>query len=151
VLPANYTFTAADAAKHVFSATLKTAGTQSITATDTVTSGLTSSQTGITVNPAAASLLVISGPSTATVGVAFSITVTAYDAYGNVAPGYRGTVHFTSTDNTADLPANYRFKAADKGKHSFSGFVLKKKGKQSFTATDTLSSSISGSLSVDVS
>ena len=36
VLPANYTFTAGDAG-HTFSATLETAGTQSITATDTVT------------------------------------------------------------------------------------------------------------------
>ena len=107
VLLANYTFTAAGAGKHDLSVTLKTAGTQSITATDTVTSGLTSSQTGITVNPAAARVLVITGPSTATAGVAFSITVTAYDAYGNIATGYTGTVHFKSTDNTAKLPANY--------------------------------------------
>ncbi len=37
VLPANYTFTGVDAGVHVFSVTLKTAGSQSITATDTVT------------------------------------------------------------------------------------------------------------------
>jgi hypothetical protein len=151
VLPANYTFTAADAGKHVFSATLKTAGTQSITATDTVTTGMTSSQTGIAVNPAAASVLVITGPSSVTTGVAFSITVTAYDAYGNVATGYTGTVQFKSTDSTAKLPANYTFNASDKGTHTFSGVVLKKKGKQSITATDTLSSSIVGTLSVSVS
>jgi len=151
VLPADYTFTAADAGKHVVSATLKTAGTQSVSATDTVTSAMTSTQTGIAVNAAAASVLVITGPATATAGVAFSITVTAYDAYGNVATGYTGTVHFKSTDSTAKLPANYTFKASDAGTQTFSGLVLKKKGNQSITATDTLSSSITGSLSVNVS
>ena len=47
---ANYTFTGGDAGTHVFSVTLKTAGTQSITATDTVTGTITGTQSGITVN-----------------------------------------------------------------------------------------------------
>ena len=55
VLPADYTFTSADAGVHVFSLTLKTYGTQSVTATDTVTSSIKGSQTGIVVNYAAAS------------------------------------------------------------------------------------------------
>jgi uncharacterized protein (TIGR03118 family) len=50
VLPADHPFTAAEAGVHVFSVTLKTAGTQSITATDTATSSITGSQTGIVVN-----------------------------------------------------------------------------------------------------
>jgi len=150
VLPANYTFTPADAGTYVFSATLETAGTQSITATDTVTSGMTSTQTGIAVNPAAAGMLVITGPATATADVAFGITVTAYDAYGNVATGYTGTVKFKCTDSTATLPAKYTFKASNAGKHTFRGLVLKKKGTPSITATDThtLSSAITGSLDV---
>ena len=37
-LPASYTFTAADAGVHTFTATLKTAGTQSITVKDAATS-----------------------------------------------------------------------------------------------------------------
>jgi hypothetical protein len=36
-----------------------------------------------------------------TAGVAFSATVTAKDAFGNVATGYTGGVHFTSTDAQA--------------------------------------------------
>ena len=42
-LPANYTFTAANAGTHTFTngVTLKTVGTQSITATDTVTGTIT--------------------------------------------------------------------------------------------------------------
>jgi ELWxxDGT repeat protein len=151
VLPASYTFTASDAGTHVFSATLVTAGSQSITATDTVNSSLTSMQTGITVNPAAASILVITGPANVSAGVAFSITVTAYDAYGNVATGYLGTVHFKSSDGKASLAANYTFKASDKGTHTFTGIVLKTKGKQTITVTDTLVNSIVGILTEMVS
>ena len=35
------------------------------------------------------------------------------------ATGYRGLVHFTSTDVTATLPADYAFLAADNGVHVF--------------------------------
>src|SRR5260370_37358497 len=48
-LPGNYAFVTADAGVHSFSATLKTAGSRSLTATDTVTSTITGSQSGITV------------------------------------------------------------------------------------------------------
>ena len=46
-------------------------------------------------------------------GTPFSVTVTALDQYGNVATGYTGTVHFTSSDGQAVLPANYTFTAGD--------------------------------------
>ena len=145
VLPADYTFTAADAGVHSFSVTLKTAGPQSITATDTATSSITGSQTGITVNPAAAASFVLSGfPSSVTAGVAGTETVMAKDAFGNTATSYTGTVHFTSTDPQAMLPADYTFTAADAGVHSFS-VTLKTAGPQSITATDTAASSITGS------
>src|SRR5262249_8206843 len=95
-LPANSTLTNGTG---TFSATLKTAGAQSLTATDTVSSSITGSQTGITVNPAAASTFVVAGfPSSVTAGTAGSFTVTAKDAFGNTVTGYGGTVHFTSTD-----------------------------------------------------
>ncbi len=146
VLPANYTFTAADAGKHTFSATLKTAGTQSITATDTTRASLTGTEGGITVNPAAASKFLISAPSSVRSGVAFSFTITVQDAYGNVVTGYIGTIHFSSSDSSAKLPANYTFTATDKGVHTFTGLVLRKKGSQTITVTDTLNSSLTGSV-----
>ena len=63
VLPANYTFTGADAGTHAFSVTLKTAGTQSITATDTVTVTITGTQSGITVQAGpATTITATSGP-----------------------------------------------------------------------------------------
>ncbi len=149
-LPANYTFTAADAGVHTFSATLKTAGTQSIKVTDTTSVSLTSTDGGITVNAAVASKFIISAPSSVTAGVAFGLTLTVEDAYGNVVKGYIGTVHFSSTDNRATLPANYTFTAADNGVHTFTGLVLRKRGTQKITITDTLNSSLTGSVTENV-
>ena len=37
---------------------------------------------------------------------AFSFTVTALDQFNNTDPNYAGTVHFTSTDAHAVLPAD---------------------------------------------
>jgi hypothetical protein len=144
VLPANYTFVASDMGMHTFSATLKTTGTQSITATDTVTSSITGAQSGIVVNPAAASKLSVTGfPLTITAGVSANFTVTLRDAFGNIATGYTGTVHFTSTDTQAMLPPNYTFMASDAGVHTFSA-TLKTAGLRSITATDTVTSSLTG-------
>ena len=149
-LPANYAFTGGDAGTHTFSATLKTAGTQSITATDTVTGTITGTQSSITVLPGVTSTLVVSAfPSPTTAGTAHSVTVTAQDAFGNTTPGYTGTVHFTSTDGQATagagLPANYTFVAGDNGVHTFTnGVTLKTAGTQSITATDTVTGTITG-------
>lgn len=51
VLPGDYTFTPADAGTHAFGATLKTAGTQSLTVTDTANGAITGAQGGILVSP----------------------------------------------------------------------------------------------------
>ncbi len=143
-LPANATLTNGTG---TFSATLKTAGTQSITATDTVTSTINGIAAGITVNPAGASSFTVAGyPSPTTAGGAHNFTVTAYDAYGNVATGYAGTVHFTSSDAQATLPANATL---TNGTGTFSA-TLKTVGTQSITATDTVTSTITGAQSISV-
>ncbi len=140
-LPANATLTNGTG---TFSATLKTAGTQSITATDTVTSSITGSQSGITVHPAGASSFTVAGfTSPTTAGASHNVTVTAYDTYGNVATAYAGTVHFTSSDAQATLPANATL---TNGTGTFSA-TLKTAGTQSITATDTVTSTINGSQS----
>src|SRR5262249_52952706 len=53
-LPDDYTFAASDQGVHTFTATLKTAGRQSLTATDTENSAITSTQEGLVVTPAPA-------------------------------------------------------------------------------------------------
>ena len=143
-LPANFAYTATAAGVHVFSVTLKTAGTRTVTATDTKTASVKGTQSGIVVSPAAATHLVLSGYPTSDVkGVAHTVTVTAKDAYGNTAAGYRGTVHFTSSDTKAKLPANYTFTATAAGVHTFS-VTLKTAGTRSITATDTKTATIKG-------
>jgi len=74
--------------------------------------------------------------------------VVAQDAFGNTAIGYRGTVHLTSTDASAALPADHTFTAADNGTFTFQGVTLKDASAlQSVTATDTVSPGIAGTLS----
>src|SRR5437016_9859462 len=74
------------------------------------------------INPAAARSLHVALPiSPTTAGTAGSFTVSARDAYGNTATGYTGTVHFTSSDAQAALPADYTFTNTDAGVHNISG------------------------------
>ncbi len=136
--PAPYTFVAGDDGKHTFTATLDTAGTQSITATDANNSTITGSEAGIVVQAAAASSLTVTGPSgPATAGTAFDFTVTAYDPYGNVATGYTETVDFSSTDSKAAFAStSYTFVAGDGGQHTFTA-TLYTAGEQSITVNDS--------------
>ncbi len=151
LLPANYTFTAADQGGHTFSVTLKTAGTQSITATDTAIGSITGSESGIVVTPATAAQFVLSAPSSVSSGKAFTVTVTVLDAYGNVATGYTGTIHFKSSDSSASLPANYTFTASDGGVHMFTRKVtLKRRGTQTLTVTDAQDSELTATVSIKV-
>jgi hypothetical protein len=147
VLPGNYTFTAGDLGMHVFmTVTLETAGTHSVTATDTVT-GITGKQTGIVVSPAAVSQFkVVMSAGSVTAGKALSVTVTAQDAYGNTVTNYNGTVHFTSSDSQAELPADYTFvPGTDNGVHKFAAAVtLKTAGSQTVTVRDTSNGSVAG-------
>jgi hypothetical protein len=145
-LPANFTFKAAYDGTYTFTVTLKTAGSQSITATDATTSAITGTLSGISVSPAAASQFVLSGPSTATAGVAQSVTVTAEDPYGNVATGYTGTVQFTSSDLIAKLPTNSIFTSANDGVQAFA-LTFETAGTQWVTVTDTVSAKITGTQS----
>jgi hypothetical protein len=150
-LPASYTFTAADNGAHAFGAALLTAGAQSVTATDT-TAGIPSAQAGIVVNPAPADHFLIAAPPTAVSGMAFDVTVTARDPYGNVDTNYIGTATWMSsdTDSGVVLPADYAFQTSDDGTHTFSAAVtLITPGDQSLTATDT-ASAITGSATVTV-
>ncbi len=146
VLPANTTITPEDRGTLAFTATLDTAGTQSITATDTSTSSLTASQTGITVLAGATATFQVTGfPPSGAAGAAGSFTVAAYDAYGNPTTGYLGTVQFASSDPQAVFqPASYTFLATDNGRQTFTA-ILKTAGTQSITVTDSTSTSVTGS------
>jgi hypothetical protein len=100
---------------------------------------------GFTVQPGPAASLRVEMLPSATVGRSVAATVTALDAYGNTATGYRGTARFTSTDASATLPPAYAFTAGDAGIHSFTGGVtFATAGTQRVTATDAATASITG-------
>jgi hypothetical protein len=78
----------------------------------------------------------VSATSSTSAGNAFQFTVTALDASNFTATGFGGTVHFTSTDAMATLPADYTFKPTDLGVHTFT-VTLVTPGSQSVTVADT--------------
>src|SRR5205823_2729605 len=105
VLPANSTLTNGAG---TFSVDRKSVGKQTITGTDAVTNTITGTSGNVNVSFASggATHYTVSAPANATAGTAFSITVTAQDQFGNTVTNYAGTVHFTSSDGQAVLPAN---------------------------------------------
>jgi hypothetical protein len=77
-------------------------------------------------------------PSSDVAGQSLAVTVVAQTASGATDAGYRGTVHFTSSDAQAALPSDYTFTASDNGSHTFT-VTLKTAGTQSVTVSDTAS------------
>ena len=143
VLPANSALTNGTG---TFSATLKTAGNQTITATDTASPSITSTPTSATVSAAAPSQLSVTAPATVNAGTAFNFTVTAQDQFSNTATTYSGTVHFTSSDAQAALPANAKLTT---GTGTFSA-TFNTAANQTITASDTVTASITGTAAVTV-
>ena len=94
--------------------------------------------------PAAATHFVVTAPSSTLTLNSTSFTVTAEDQYNNVATGYTGTVHFTSSDGAVSagsgLPVNSTLVS---GTGTFTA-TLKTPGNQTITATDASNSGITG-------
>ena len=147
-LPLNYTFTA----------TTTPASTRSRTAVRFVTAGISVADRGRRVSSGihadrddhrrrgrgTFAYLLTGLPSTVVAGSSLVLTLEAVDRYNNVTTGYTGTVHFTSTDHAAVLPADYTFQTTDYGVRTFSGVVLKTDGIQNILATAVGQGSING-------
>jgi len=82
----------------------------------------------------------VSAPASATAGTPVSFTVTALDTSDNVATGFTFTVHFTSTDAAAVLPAD---STLTNGTGMFSA-TFKTAGNQSITASGKINPSFTG-------
>ena len=115
-----------------FPVTFATAGAETVTVTDTVNGSLTFTL-NVAVSAGPATSLKVSVPSTALAGTPFNLTLTAYDAYLNVATSYLGTVAFTSSDARAALPAPSTLTLGT-GVFSATLFAV---GSQTITATDS--------------
>ncbi|HET7722142.1 MAG TPA: hypothetical protein VFK43_19390, partial [Acidimicrobiales bacterium] len=145
-LPTDYTFTAADNGDKSFTDGLSyiTPGNQAVSATDTARPALRGDSTSTLVYARPATYLEVTTASTAGVGQGSNLRVRARNDRGDIDTGYRGTVHFTSTDPGATLPADYTFTAADNGDHTFTGVAFAAAGSQSVGATDTANPAVRG-------
>src|SRR5262249_31263191 len=129
----------ADAGTHTLSATLFSAGNQSITATDTTTAGFTGTDGGIWVTPASASQLVFGQqPSTTTAGQAISpvVAVDVEDQYGNLVSGNSATATLTRSCGTFAGGSPTASAAASGGMATFTTLTIDKVGSYTLTATD---------------
>jgi hypothetical protein len=135
-----------------FSATLATAGAQTVTATDT-TNGTITGKVTIQITPLAASSLALVTPSSAVVNTPFSMVVTLRDRFGNIATGYTGSVTFSTSDLLAmqlgKMPADYAFTSQDAGTHTFSGTLMTPPS-QTITASDTVNGTLSATNTIAV-
>ena len=126
--------------------TTSAASDVTITATDGSNSGVSNL---FNVNSGVANQLVVSSGTSQVAGIAFSVTVTAKDAYGNTAASYTGKVHFSSSNAGpgVSLPSDYKFQSGDLGIHTFTNSVtlMTVGAGVSVTATDAVTGSIAGS------
>jgi putative cell wall-binding protein len=137
VLPASSTLSSGQRA---FTVTLKTAGSQTVTATDTGNSGVSGTTAAIAISPATTTHLLVTAPTSTAAGLSFVVAVTAKDAYQNTVTSYGGMVHLTSTDTAASLSSNAKL---TNGSGNFSA-TLRTVGNRTVKATDTVTSSITG-------
>lgn len=133
----------------VFSVTFQTAGSWTVTATDTANQLLPGTSSAVTVNSGSATQLEVLLPGeTAAPGKSpgkrgaplaqapkrpFNVSVSAVDAYFNPVSAATPTVAITSSDSSATLPAN---KALVNGMGAFQ-VTLNRPGTWIVTATDT--------------
>jgi hypothetical protein len=94
----------------------------------------------VIVAPADASRLVVTIPPDVTTGTPTTVTVTAVDPFGNVATNYGGTVHFSSSDPAAALPADAPLPG---GSASFT-VTFRTPGSQTLTVTATAGPALGG-------
>lgn len=147
VLPPDVTYVpATDAGSHAFSASLVTAGPQTLTATDTA-NGAIHCDAVITVTPGTARF-VLAMPPNANAGFPVNVGITVTDAFNNAVPNYAGTVTFASSDTGAGAvtPAPVVFTGSEGGVGSASATFVTI-GAQSISATDGGAPAATGSAS----
>lgn len=122
----------------LFSIAFNTPGSQTVTATDTVTPGITGVSPPVPVS-GPATHFALSVPASATAGSRISVMVSALDASGNLVTGYSGIVQITSSDPSAVLPGEGSLFLGS----AFFSVTLNADGPQTVTATDTANPSMS--------
>jgi uncharacterized protein (TIGR03382 family) len=86
-------------------------------------------------------------PTDAQTGQLFDPAVIARDQFGNIATGYTGTIHFSSSDSAATLPADFVFLDGFGGVQFLGGAAFATEGTQSFTVEDTVDPTLTSTVS----
>ena len=84
----------------------------------------------IKILPQAGETIILTSPADLKPGQAFELSAVIIDKFGNLATGYRGSIHFTSTDNKASLPGPYTFSDQDLGRKVFADVIFNQEGFQ---------------------
>ena len=122
-----------------FSVTFNTAGSQTLTATDSTNTSLSAKATTNVVNPAVASQLVLILPRGNTqVGVPVTVQLAAVNSQGFAVQSFSDTVTLTSSDSAATLPSTITF--VD-GIATFS-VTFNTAGTQTLTASDSTNTAL---------
>jgi hypothetical protein len=127
----------------IFSATLQTLGSQTLTATDTanLTGSAILNVEAVVVAPTTTHF-VISAPGSTTAGLPIVFEVMAEDQFNNISTSYAGTVSLSSSDSGAAFSSSTSVLSNGIG---FFAATLKTAGNQVIIASDTATSSITGS------
>jgi uncharacterized protein (TIGR03437 family) len=127
-----------------FTVTLHTAGPQNISAADAEYSSITGASLAIQATPPVTRFS-ITAPSQAYGGQSIPLTITALDQFGNVAPGYNGTVSVSSGD-----PLFYIYPSTVKLTKGVAqtGAMFHTTGSWTVDATDVASAAVTGSSSL---
>ena len=127
--------------------TLRTPGTQTVQAHDSVSGALLGTQTftiidttphpPVNPNTVVTVHLTATAASTVVAGNSLPVVVSALDNFNNIVPTYTGTVRVITSDANALLPAYYTFTAADAGVRTLTSLVLNTPGTQTVTIFET--------------
>ncbi|WAM24863.1 lamin tail domain-containing protein [Myxococcus sp. NMCA1] len=150
-LPADYTFVPGqDAGQHTFSVALVTSGARSVTVRDAGNAGLTATVSTQVLSGPAVQLTVQLASATTLAGEPVAATVSVRDAHGNLASGYRGTVHFEIPgDVQATVPSDYTFTESDAGQRLFN-VTFAAVGSGQLVVTDTTTATLTGTATLSV-
>ena len=116
--PNAYPFVNSDMGTHTFTngVTIYLSGNQNVKITD---SNARSSTLSLVVASSNANYMVLTAPASSVAGAPMTLTLSAYDVYGNLATTMRDNINFTSNDSNGTMPPAYNFSTGDAGTHSF--------------------------------
>lgn len=120
-----------------------TTGTHTITATAVANPSLSGTSSPISVTAKIPAGFRVTAPSAASPGSPFTVNVMALDANNQIMPDYVGTIHFSSSDPRAALPADSYMS----GGRSFTA-TLYSLGSQTITVNDTTTLPATGTSNV---